>query len=138
MRYFLSFIFLISTSFMTYPVFTNTGNYIVYETGLVIPPGAENISFNFVGIEIENEIEEMIELRKNLFKSKIFKTITLKDFLGMQFFGVEMYYEFLTNLQDLNKITNNISKQINKKTKKAFIPIDGLSGNTGSSSIDTI
>ena len=39
---------------MTYPVFTNTGNYIVYETGLVIPPGAENISFNFVGIEIEN------------------------------------------------------------------------------------
>ena len=42
---------------MTYPVFTNTGNYIVYETGLVIPPGAENISFNFVGIEIENEIE---------------------------------------------------------------------------------
>ena len=47
MRYFLSFIFFISTSFMTYPVFTNTGNYIVYETGLVIPPGAENISFNF-------------------------------------------------------------------------------------------
>ncbi len=55
MRYFLSFIFFISTSFATYPVFTNTGNYIVYETGLVIPPGAENISFNFVGIEIENE-----------------------------------------------------------------------------------
>ena len=70
MRYFLSFIFFISTSFMTYPVFTNTGNYIVYETGLVIPPGAENISFNFVGIEIENEIEDMIELRKNLFTSK--------------------------------------------------------------------
>ena len=71
MRYFLSFIFFISTSFVTYPVFTNTGNYIVYETGLVIPPGAENISFNFVGIEIENEIEEMIVIRKNLFKSKI-------------------------------------------------------------------
>ena len=76
MRYFLYFIFFISTSFATYPVFTNTGNYIVYETGLVIPPGAENISFNFVGIEIENEIEEMIELRKKLFTSKVFKPIT--------------------------------------------------------------
>ena len=68
---------------MSYPGLTNTGNYIVYETGLVVPPGAENISFNFVGIEIENEIEEMIELRKNLFKSKIFKTITLKDFYNL-------------------------------------------------------
>ena len=38
---------------MTYPSLTNTGEYIVYETGLVIPPGSENISFNFVGIEIE-------------------------------------------------------------------------------------
>ena len=73
MRYFLSFIFFISTSFATYPVFTNTGNYIVYETGLVIPPGAENISFNFVGIEIENEIEDMIELRENLFTQKFLK-----------------------------------------------------------------
>ena len=68
---------------MTNPVLTNTGNYIVYETGLVVPPGAENILFNFTGIEIENEIEEMIELRKNLFKSKIFKTITLKDFYNL-------------------------------------------------------
>ena len=73
MRYFLSFIFFISTSFVTYPVFTNTGNYIVYETGLVIPPGAENISFNFVGIEIENEIEEMIEFRKIYLAQKFLK-----------------------------------------------------------------
>ena len=53
MRYFLSFIFFISTSFATYPVFTNTSNYIVYETGLVIPPGAENISFNFVELKLK-------------------------------------------------------------------------------------
>ena len=50
MRYFLSFIFFISISFMSYPGLTNTGNYIVYETGLVVPPGAENISFNFDGV----------------------------------------------------------------------------------------
>ena len=48
---------------MSYPGLTNTGNYIVYETGLVVPPGAENISFNFVGIEIENETVSYTHLR---------------------------------------------------------------------------
>ena len=83
MRYIFSLFFFISTSFITFPSYTDTGNYIVYETGLIVPPGAENISFNFVGIEIENEIEDMIELRKNLFKSKKFKTISLKDFYNL-------------------------------------------------------
>ena len=83
MRFIFSLFFFISTSLTSFPSYTDTGNYIVYETGLIVPPGAENIYFNFVGIEIDNEIEEMIELRKNLFKSKKFKTISLKDFYNL-------------------------------------------------------
>ena len=83
MRFIFSLFFFIFTSLTSFPSYTDTGNYIVYETGLIVPPGAENISFNFVGIEIDNEIEEMIELRKNLFKSKKFKTISLKDFYNL-------------------------------------------------------
>ena len=87
---------------MSYPGLTNTGNYIVYETGLVVPPGAENISFNFVGIEIENEIEEMIELRKNLFKSKAY--------------GLKIPYNFSYDIN--NKIDLEISKMIFRFRKK--------------------
>jgi len=47
----------------------------VYETGLVVPSGSENITFNFTGIDIENEIEEMVEFRENLFKSKCLKLL---------------------------------------------------------------
>jgi len=83
MRFFISFIFFISTTFMTYPSLTNTGEYIVYETGLITPPGSENISFNFVGIEIENEIENMKNVRKNLFDPKLNQLITLKDFYNL-------------------------------------------------------
>ncbi len=151
MRYFLSFIFFISTSFMTYPVFTNTGNYIVYETGLVIPPGAENISFNFVGIEIENEIEEMIELRKNLFKSKIFKTITLKDFYNLlialeQLYVLNGYFltRFIVPPQTIEQNTkvkaivfpgkietidySQLDKRISKPIKKYFKKLVGIKG----------
>ena len=151
MRYFLSFIFFISTSFMTYPVFTNTGNYIVYETGLVIPPGAENISFNFVGIEIENEIEEMIELRKNLFSSKIFKTITLKDFYNLlialeQLYVLNGYFltRFIVPPQTIEQNTkvkaivfpgkietidySQLDKRISKPIKKYFKKLVGIKG----------
>ena len=55
----------------------------MYETGLVVPSGSENITFNFTGIDIENEIEEMVEFRENLFNSKMFKTITLEDFYNL-------------------------------------------------------
>ena len=55
----------------------------MYETGLVVPSGSENITFNFTGIDIENEIEEMVEFRKNLFNSKMLKTITLEDFYNL-------------------------------------------------------
>ena len=136
---------------MTYPVFTNTGNYIVYETGLVIPPGAENISFNFVGIEIENEIEEMIELRKNLFKSKIFKTITLKDFYNLlialeQLYVLNGYFltRFIVPPQTIEQNTkvkaivfpgkiesidySQLDKRISKPIKKYFKKLVGIKG----------
>ena len=136
---------------MTYPVFTNTGNYIVYETGLVIPPGAENISFNFVGIEIENEIEDMIELRKNLFSSKIFKTITLKDFYNLlialeQLYVLNGYFltRFIVPPQTIEQNTkvkaivfpgkiesidySQLDKRISKPIKKYFKKLVGIKG----------
>ena len=70
MRYFSILLIFISSSFITFPSYTSSGNYIVYETGLVVPSGSENITFNFTGIDIENEIEEMVEFRENLFNSK--------------------------------------------------------------------
>ena len=36
---------------------------------------------------------------------KILFAVTLKDFYGLQFLGVEMFYEFLENLKYLNKIS---------------------------------
>ena len=83
MRYFYILFIFISSSFITFPSYTSSGNYIVYETGLVVPSGSENITFNFTGIDIENEIEEMVEFRENLFKSKMLKTITLEDFYNL-------------------------------------------------------
>ncbi len=83
MRYFSTLLIFISSSFITFPSYTSSGNYIVYETGLVVPSGSENITFNFTGIDIENEIEEMVEFRENLFKSKMLKTITLEDFYNL-------------------------------------------------------
>ena len=151
MRYFLSFIFFISISFTSYPGLTNTGNYIVYETGLVVPPGAENISFNFVGIEIENEIEDMIELRKNLFSSKIFKTITLKDFYNLlialeQLYVLNGYFltRFIVPPQTIEQNTkikaivfpgkiesidySQLDKRISKPIKKYFEKLVGIKG----------
>ena len=83
MRYFSILLIFISSSFITFPSYTSSGNYIVYETGLVVPSGSENITFNFTGIDIENEIEEMVGFRENLFNSKMFKTITLEDFYNL-------------------------------------------------------
>ena len=136
---------------MSYPGLTNTGNYIVYETGLVVPPGAENISFNFVGIEIENEIEEMIEFRKNLFSSKIFKTITLKDFYNLlialeQLYVLNGYFltRFIVPPQTIEQNTkikaivfpgkiesidySQLDKRISKPIKKYFDKLVGIKG----------
>lgn len=41
---------------------------------------------------------------KNTNKNKILFAVTLKDFESFQYLGVEMYYEFLDNLNLLNKI----------------------------------
>ncbi len=136
---------------MSYPGLTNTGNYIVYETGLVVPPGAENISFNFVGIEIENEIEDMIEFRKNLFSSKIFKTITLKDFYNLlialeQLYVLNGYFltRFIVPPQTIEQNTkikaivfpgkiesidySQLDKRISKPIKKYFDKLVGIKG----------
>ena len=42
---------------------------------------------------------------KNSKKKKILFAVTLKDFENFQFLGVEMYYEFLDNLNFFNKLS---------------------------------
>lgn len=151
MRFFLSFIFLISTMFMTYPSLSNQGEYIVYETGLITPPGSENISFNFVGIEIENEIENMKNVRKNLFNSKLNQTITLKDFYNLlialeQLYVLNGYFltRFIVPPQTIEQNStiktivfpgkiesvdySQLDKRIAKPIKKHFQKIIGIKG----------
>ena len=151
MRFFLSFIFLISTMFMTYPSLSNQGEYIVYETGLITPPGSENISFNFVGIEIENEIENMKNVRKNLFNSKLNQTITLKDFYNLlialeQLYVLNGYFltRFIVPPQTIEQNStikaivfpgkiesvdySQLDKRIAKPIKKYFQKLIGIKG----------
>ena len=151
MRFFLSFIFLISTMFMTYPSLSNQGEYIVYETGLITPPGSENISFNFVGIEIENEIENMKNVRKNLFNSKLNQTITLKDFYNLlialeQLYVLNGYFltRFIVPPQTIEQNStiktivfpgkiesvdySQLDKRIAKPIKKHFQKLIGIKG----------
>ena len=151
MRFFISFIFFISTTFMTYPSLTNTGEYIVYETGLVIPPGSENISFNFVGIEIENEIENMKKVRKNLFDPKLNQLITLKDFYNLlialeQLYVLNGYFltRFIVPPQTIEQNStikaivfpgkiesvdySQLDKRIAKPIKKYFQKLIGIKG----------
>ena len=151
MRFFISFIFFISTTFMTYPSLTNTGEYIVYETGLVIPPGSENISFNFVGIEIENEIENMKNVRKNLFDPKLNQLITLKDFYNLlialeQLYVLNGYFlaRFIVPPQTIEQNStikaivfpgkiesvdySQLDKRIAKPIKKYFQKLIGIKG----------
>ena len=66
-KYLVIFLFIFTFS---YPVISDEGQYIVYETGLVIPSGADDILFEFTGINLENEIGDMEEIRRNLFLSK--------------------------------------------------------------------
>lgn len=82
MRYFLSILLFLSST-ITFPSYTSTGNYISYESGLLTPSGAENITFTFTGVTLENEIEDMIDQRKKLFNSKLSQTITLEDFYNL-------------------------------------------------------
>ena len=151
MRFFLSFIFLISTMFMTYPSLSNQGEYIVYETGLITPPGSENISFNFVGIEIENEIENMKNVRKNLFDPKLNQLITLKDFYNLlialeQLYVLNGYFlaRFIVPPQTIEQNStikaivfpgkiesvdySQLDKRIAKPIKKHFQKIIGIKG----------
>ena len=48
---------------------------------------------------VDSEGDEMV----NLHTPTKGQAVTLKDFEGIQFLGVEMYYEFLDNLDLLNK-----------------------------------
>ena len=136
---------------MTYPSLTNTGEYIVYETGLVIPSGSENISFNFVGIEIENEIENMKNVRKNLFDPKINQLITLKDFYNLlialeQLYVLNGYFltRFIVPPQTIEQNStikaivfpgkiesvdySQLDKRIAKPIKKYFQKLIGIKG----------
>ena len=136
---------------MTYPSLTNTGEYIVYETGLVIPSGSENIFFNFVGIEIENEIENMKNVRKNLFDPKINQLITLKDFYNLlialeQLYVLNGYFltRFIVPPQTIEQNStikaivfpgkiesvdySQLDKRIAKPIKKYFQKLIGIKG----------
>jgi len=50
MKFFLV-ILLFITNIFSFSVYSESGQYIVYETGLVIPSGADEISFIFSGID---------------------------------------------------------------------------------------
>ena len=136
---------------MTYPSLTNTGEYIVYETGLITPPGSENISFNFVGIEIENEIENMKNVRKNLFDPKLNQLITLKDFYNLlialeQLYVLNGYFltRFIVPPQTIEQNStikaivfpgkiesvdySQLDKRIAKPIKKYFQKLIGIKG----------
>ena len=76
------FIFLIFLFFSS-SVISNEGQYIVYETGLVIPTGGDDIFFTFSDVKLENEIGEMKEIRQNLFSSKNDKLISLTEFYNV-------------------------------------------------------
>ena len=79
-KYLIIFLFIFTFS---YPVISDEGQYIVYETGLVIPSGADDIIFEFTGINLENEIGDMEEIRRNLFLSKRDNIITLNEFYNL-------------------------------------------------------
>ena len=66
-----------------FSVYSESGQYIVYETGLVIPSGADQISFIFSGIHLENEIAAMEKMRQNMFLSKLNQEITLTEFYNL-------------------------------------------------------
>ena len=76
---FIFFIFL----FFSSSVISNEGQYIVYETGLVVPTGGDDIFFTFSDVKLENEIGEMREIRQNLFSSKNNKLISLTEFYNV-------------------------------------------------------
>ena len=59
-------------------------------------------NLNFNTIETGNLI---FSESKNKNKKKILFAVTLKDFENFQFLGVEMYYEFISNLYFLNKLS---------------------------------
>jgi hemolysin activation/secretion protein len=65
------------------PTYSDSGQYVVYETGLVIPSGADEISFIFSGIDMENEIASMEVMRRNIFLPKENQKITLTEFYNL-------------------------------------------------------
>ena len=48
-------------------------------------------------------------------RNDILYAVTLKDFIGMQFFGVEMYYEFMENLSSLVKLQESTGLTVKVK-----------------------
>ena len=80
-RFVVIFLFIINIS--PFSVYSESGQYIVYETGLVIPFGADEISFIFSGIQLENEITAMEKMRQNMFLSKLNQKITLTEFYNL-------------------------------------------------------
>ena len=58
--------------------------------------------FQSIGKKIKGNLI-FAESKKNTKAKNIMYAVTLKDFVGYQFYGVEMYYEFYQNLKELNK-----------------------------------
>ncbi len=63
-------------------------------------------------IQTGNLIFSEVSQRK---KNDILYAVTLKDFSGMQFFGVEMYYEFMESLSCLTKLQEATGLNVNVK-----------------------
>ena len=80
-RFVVILLFIINIS--PFSVYSESGQYIVYETGLVVPSGADEISFIFSGIHLENEIAAMEKMRQNMFLSKLNQKITLTEFYNL-------------------------------------------------------
>ena len=82
-------------------VTTNKSKYFAVQSKIT-KKFVESNSLNANAIETGNLI---FSESKNRSKKKILFAVTLKDFENFQFLGVEMYYEFLDNLNLFNKLS---------------------------------
>ena len=67
--------------------------------------------FQSVGKKIKGNLI-FAESKKDTKAKHIMYAATLKDFVGYQFYGVEMYYEFYQNLKELNKFAKENNHKV--------------------------
>ena len=67
----------------------------------------KNKFFNFGNVIFSSPTLNIFNIRKN-----IFYAVTIKDFKNLQFYGVEMFYEYYDNLKLLNNLAKNYNLNI--------------------------